>query len=252
MKLKANRELPFLTKETDLLNLKEKSKLIRLFIEDVINDENNIQMIALYGEWGSGKTSLMNDIIEDIDKERFKPIFFEAWRYEKDNNIPKSLFTLMLEELQDSKLVNTKEIVENASGFLESLSKGVSFNLGLVNISGKDIIDSLNDKIDIEQESKSIEKIEADLNKNLSENGRVLIFIDDLDRCEPHKVIDLLSSIKLFFTYGNKLTFICGIDFEATKKAIQIKYGNVIRAEDYLEKIFDHSFNMPKKITLDC
>jgi tRNA A37 threonylcarbamoyladenosine biosynthesis protein TsaE len=92
MTIKANKELPFLTKETNLLKLKEKSKILKLFIEDIINDENNIQMIALYGDWGSGKTTLMKDLIKDIDKERFKPIFFEAWRYEKDNNIAKSLF----------------------------------------------------------------------------------------------------------------------------------------------------------------
>jgi predicted KAP-like P-loop ATPase len=102
MTIKANKELPFLTKETNLLKLKEKSKILKLFIEDIINDENNIQMIALYGDWGSGKTTLMKDLIKDIDKERFKPIFFEAWRYEKDNNIAKSLFSIMLENLEES------------------------------------------------------------------------------------------------------------------------------------------------------
>jgi len=57
----------------------------------------------------------------------------------------------------------------------------------------------------------------------------------------------LLSAIKLFFTLGKgKVIYFCGVDKNAVSKAVKIKYGEIIKSEEYLEKIFDISFNMCK------
>ncbi|MCB0457092.1 MAG: hypothetical protein KDC91_05060, partial [Flavobacteriaceae bacterium] len=72
-----------------------------------------------------------------------------------------------------------------------------------------------------------------------------LIFIDDLDRCEPENVLNLLSALKLFFTYGQKTIFFCGIDEKAINEAVKTKYGDVVKSSEYLEKVFDISFKMP-------
>jgi hypothetical protein len=73
-----------------------------------------------------------------------------------------------------------------------------------------------------------------------------IVFIDDLDRCEPEQVLNLLSAIKLFFTYGMKTIFFCGIDKKAVEQAVKTKYGEIVKANEYLEKIFDISFSMPE------
>lgn len=73
-----------------------------------------------------------------------------------------------------------------------------------------------------------------------------IVFIDDLDRCEPEQVLNLLSAIKLFFTYGEKTIFFCGIDKKAVEQAVKTKYGEIVKANEYLEKIFDVSFSMPE------
>src|SRR5690606_15402498 len=73
-----------------------------------------------------------------------------------------------------------------------------------------------------------------------------LIFIDDLDRCEPQQVLNLMSAMKLFFTYGVKTIFICGIDKKAVESAVKTKYGKLVKSNEYLEKIFDISFSMPE------
>lgn len=73
-----------------------------------------------------------------------------------------------------------------------------------------------------------------------------IVFIDDLDRCEPENVLNLLSALKLFFTYGEKTIFFCGVDKKAINEAVRTKYGKVVKANEYLEKIFDISFTMPE------
>ena len=80
---------------------------------------------------------------------------------------------------------------------------------------------------------------------------KIIVFIDDLDRCEAEHVINILSSIKNFFKYGKRTIFFCALDKNAVTKAIQTKYKDVIKSEEYLEKIFDVSFNMPSVFSIN-
>ncbi|MFT5618817.1 MAG: hypothetical protein ACI85I_002052, partial [Arenicella sp.] len=68
--------------------------------------------------------------------------------------------------------------------------------------------------------------------------------------CEPENVIKLLSAIKLFFTYGKRTIFFFGVDKKAVEQAIEIKYKDVVKSAEYLEKIFDFSFEAPKGFDL--
>jgi len=92
--------------------------------------------------------------------------------------------------------------------------------------------------------------------KSILGNDKILlVFVDDLDRCNPENVLDLLSSIKLFFTLGeesslnepkSRVIYFCGLDKDAVIKAAELKYGDKIKGEEFLEKIFDTSFYMPR------
>jgi len=92
-------------------------------------------------------------------------------------------------------------------------------------------------------------KVEEALLKK-SNAQRIVIFIDDLDRCEPEHVLNLITALKLFFTYGEKSIFFCGLDKDAVTKAVVSKYHDVVKSEEYLEKVFDISFQMPKSFSL--
>lgn len=52
----------------------------------------------------------------------------------------------------------------------------------------------------------------------------------------------------MFFTYGKKTIFLCGIDKKAIREAVLNKYGDIVKSNEYLEKIFDISFSMPTTI----
>ena len=80
-----------LTPETDFLNTIPKGDTIVSFLNAYTDSLNANKLIALYGNWGSGKTSLIKYIQEKLEADKFKTIYFETWKYEKDDNLALSL-----------------------------------------------------------------------------------------------------------------------------------------------------------------
>ena len=100
--LQINKSLSELTEETDLFGTYDKMQFIKTFLEEEADSEyikeNN--MIALYGSWGSGKTTLIQTLKKELDKKKCKSIVFYAWKYEKDQNLAFSLYELLLDKLK--------------------------------------------------------------------------------------------------------------------------------------------------------
>lgn len=143
------------------------------------------------------------------------------------------------------------ELVEIAAKLFRGFSKSIRISVPGLSFDGGKIVESLEEEPEdtFYQLKKKFEiefrKWEDDVTKG--EDPKInIVFIDDLDRCEPENVLNLLSALKLFFTYGEKTIFFCGLDKEAVNAAVKNKYGNVVKANEYLEKIFDISFTMPE------
>lgn len=254
-KLLANLPIENLTTENDYLGVLEKGNLISTFLKGNKERFDEIKMFSLYGEWGSGKSSLMKYLEKDLNKE-FNTFFFEAWQFEKDENLALSL----LEFMNAKNIDNGEEFCENllkyGARILRGLGKSVKFNIPLypdgpsVDLDMNGFVDEFSKKEDVSF-YKSLESFKTEFirfeDKLTAEKGQKynIVFIDDLDRCEPEQVLNLLSAIKLFFTYGQRTIFFCGIDKVAVNQAVKTKYGKVIKANEYLEKIFDISFSMP-------
>lgn len=82
--------------------------------------------------------------------------------------------------------------------------------------------------------------------EQLNKDARLIIFVDDLDRCEEDVVINLLESIKLYLS-SRRCVFILGIDDGAVLRALQHHWKE--RSEDdnreYLEKLFQATLPIP-------
>lgn len=250
----SNRPLKGLDQESDLFNVLKKIEFIKLFLEKETYYLQKNNMVVLYGNWGSGKTTLINSIKKEIDKEIYYPVIFNAWRYEKDENLTYSLFDFLLDELEVGDK-NKKKIRKFASIFLKGSLKSIKFVGNIVEEHDKYL-----EKISSEKSLyKKISEFEAEfqsmLKSTLGNDKILLVFVDDLDRCNPENVLDLLSSIKLFFTLGeesslnepkSRVIYFCGLDKDAVIKAAELKYRDKIKGEEFLEKIFDTSFYMPR------
>lgn len=237
--------------DTDFLEIIPKGNMILQFLDSISKKEEvPIQMIALYGEWGSGKTSLMRYIEKNLAAEKFSKVFFEAWKLENDENLALSL----LDCVSKANKGNTAIYKDKASNSLKKITKsalsgiktplydvGKAFDTARQEFENK----SFSDAVDTFEDSY-IELETAILNDTKGINRKLIVFIDDLDRCEPENVLNLLSAIKLFFTLGNRTIFLCGLDEKAVDEAVKVKYREVVKSGEYMEKIFDISFDMPK------
>lgn len=88
--------------------------------------------------------------------------------------------------------------------------------------------------------------------KNLD---NVIVLIDDLDRCQPERIIETLEAIKLFLSV-NKTTFIIAADENVIQYAIRKKYPPVNNTEvnldrEYIEKIIQLPIYIPELSSRD-
>lgn len=235
-----------------------------LGIKNLLINEGNkdflekTNLIALYGEWGSGKSSIFKTLKKVMETEQnYVPLIFETWKYEKDDNLAFSLLEFILSNI--SKITGSKEEMKNILknktwNILKNFSKGISIKIPFFNFMDIDF-----DKM-YEENEKSLYTITEEFIKGFQgeidniigkeKNKKILAMIDDLDRCEDENIINLLSALKLMFSVKN-IVFICGIDKGAVIQTLLRKYRNKEKSEEYLEKIFPISFNVPKTTELN-
>jgi hypothetical protein len=76
-------------------------------------------------------------------------------------------------------------------------------------------------------------------------NRRVVIFVDDLDRCGPDKALELLDAIKIFLDVPGCI-FVLGIDLSIIQQALAKKYPeDRVAQREYLSKIVQLPFQLP-------
>ena len=79
----------------------------------------------------------------------------------------------------------------------------------------------------------------------VGKDGRLIVFIDDLDRCSPDKIPEILEALKLFTT-TESCVYVMGVDHDVVCNAVKEKYDvSSAEAAEYLEKIIQIPFNMP-------
>lgn len=203
--------------------------------------ENNL--IALYGEWGSGKSSIVKTVKAELNKNQFKSVMFESWKYEKDDNLTFSIFEAIADSIIEDKKAVKKIMKEEVWGAFKSFKNGLTFKSPMVDI-------NLGEMKMSPLEESLYTKIETFLNefKNLltkySNNKKIVVFIDDLDRCEDENIINLLISLKLMFALEG-IIFICCVDKTAIIEVLKGKYNNNReKAESFLDKLFLFDFNI--------
>ena len=215
--------------------------------------------LGVFGSWGSGKTSLMKMLqqaIEDrADGRRVKTLWFNAWRYEGKDEIQTALIHAVL-----AKLTKDKSLVDDAKEVLQRLKKGASV-LKLAKFIGRTAITmtpNIGEFLECFQEESekvadTMERFEKDFEDLLKKVDveRVVVFIDDLDRCQSEKVIETFETIKLFLNVP-ECTFVIGADASRIQQAVSATYRVGQQTEeafsaDYLEKIIQLPFRIPEQ-----
>jgi hypothetical protein len=235
--------------------------------------------IGLYGEWGTGKTTLMKYIFnhfksnDEIKYPSIIPVWFNAWMYERENQF--ALFPL-LQTIVDA-IPNTDEnkpIKETLKKFSRGIGKGLlksapeiishflpsilteplkGTTKEIASAIGEEyftVLDKVNEQLN-EQilYSTQIEKIKQEITKILTHPNnkffRIVIFVDDLDRCSPKTTLEVFESIKVFLGIEGFI-YILGISNETIIKFLNFQFKDLINGDHYLRKIIQIPITLPE------
>lgn len=240
------KKLKIYTDEPDDISDHFGSKIFSEKITDFILDPDlpTPYVIGLDGEWGSGKTSLLKktyNMINDAKRPTHHAIWFDSWKYEKYDPVL-SLYQhiiLKLEEINGSIKKDFKKILLNtgliASDILSRKYLGIS-------------LDEIQEKYS--NTISDVKTIHEKLDDSIGKDNRLVIFIDDLDRCENENILAILSNIKEILNSKN-IIFILGIDMAKIAIAWDIKHRghNIAKLEgkEHVDKLFQLKLKIPIK-----
>jgi Cdc6-like AAA superfamily ATPase len=214
--------------------------------------------IAIYGEWGSGKTTLMKTVANKLKNGKeslvgVSVVWFNAWEFEK---LSLPLWAVFLNRI----IMGLRDLMpdEKLKDQIKALGKGfvlLSANALLSKAGTKQDIEEIKEKVwnDIENVKCIREKLSDYLEKALKNNiagnnRRLVVFVDDLDRCLPEQCVDIFEAIKLFLNCKNCI-FVIGADKNQIKNILDQKYQtkNESKNISYIEKFVQLEFDLPPK-----
>ncbi|MFQ6056116.1 MAG: P-loop NTPase fold protein, partial [Methanosarcinales archaeon] len=192
---------------------------------------------------------------EKYERRRIKTIWFNAWEYAKEDVIWTALIQSILNNMLKKEKDETREIKELAKIVSTIVLDEVIKKISSGKLSFSDINKYINkyskmykDKVTNIESLK--QKFENAVEDCVGRDGRLVVFIDDLDRCLPEKSIEILEAIKLFVG-AKRCIFLVAVDEEVVQKGIMARYKAnrneepLIKGSDYLRKIINIPFYIP-------
>lgn len=257
--------------------------------------------IGLHGEWGRGKSTLMDSIKRKLEQNGFTTVSFNAWKYKEEDNIWGAFFHNLIVQVSEKlkwynkiyyrlQLYRHKWVLfslylfliaslsyplfsgffsENLSaiivnsiflvaaiifGFIQT-AKGLLSKIGL---SVKDLFSSLGDRDKLgvmgtmDDDFINFYNIYSKIN---TDKKPIVIFIDDLDRCPPDRIVSVVNAINTL-TIKRGFIFFIGYDKDFVAAAISSQYKDIIEFSsdesnksnfgyDFLDKIIQIPFKIP-------
>lgn len=265
----------------DLLGYQVHADLLRKII---LNDAMLPISIGVFGNWGSGKSSLMLLLQQSLheweeshqnEHSIILQVYFNSWQFESYDSTKLTMIESILEAL-DKDINTRKNVFERADDLLARINflkvgifilKKAYDNLtpswlkkwlpkkdDIDKITGKDKYNNLLEDVTKGNTSKFIATF-RELFEDLVEDMRykaVIVYVDDLDRCDPKRIIGCLEAVKLFVNV-KKTAFVIGADERIIEYAISQHYPIQMKKEDisspfsdYLEKLIQLPYKLPR------
>lgn len=275
----------------DLLNNEAIAKTIISLIED---SKDQPISIGIHGDWGAGKSSILEMVESEIEKNKkersikIECIRFNGWRHQGFEDSKVALMSSILSELNEKKKLGPK-----ANEILKKLWKNINW-MTVAKTAGKTAlgfatgtapITILSSALDVlktattdagiagaidsignylkeakitEDTSSNTEFVEFQKNfKELLDDANIdklVVLIDDLDRCLPDVTIETLEAVRLFMFTG-KTAFVIAADESMIRYAVKKHFPDAVDenkfntsytfANKYLEKLIQVPFRIP-------
>ncbi|MCP4590384.1 MAG: hypothetical protein GY842_06555 [bacterium] len=231
--------------------------------------------IGVFGEWGHGKTSLLQLAHTMVDAEKRKnvvTVWFNAWQYEKEEHPVVPLAGTIIRALEQRYARTAKGKLKTAGGSLIRALRAVAYGFsattkakvpGFAEVEagfvakemvdrweelGKHPIDPLLDQSLYYNAFQLLAEVSGK-DEAAEKRLRIVVFIDDLDRCLPNNALHLLESIKLVLAQPG-FVFVLAIDPRVLEGHLKKRYeefglADYPHGQSYLNKIIQLPFSLP-------
>ena len=190
------------------------------------------------GEQRIGIKEILSRVTKVDELQPQYPIYYDAWEHDNDIDPILSLIYSIVEAYDYFKTFGTKSkkvVFDVGQKIIDKVVPGS----GLVLTALSELFKTSN--ILDEQKNKETlqENIQTFLQSLINENGnRLVIFIDELDRCRPDFAVKLLERIKHYFV-DEQITFVFSVNLEELSNTVRHFYGESFNAGRYLGRFFD-------------
>lgn len=217
--------------------------------------------IALQGEWGSGKTSLMNQLKYELcenDGAPYFPVWINTWQHSLMKTPSQAIMSILEGCINQIGLLNPdKQKWEESKKVIGTVFKTIAKVGSKVAVStiGADG-DSVDDLFEGNGESSDITKLKNEIAKMIDaalkeapDKIGFTFYIDDLDRIDPPVAVEILELLKNIFDL-EKCVFILAIDYDVVIKGLRSKFGELTDKNErefraFFDKIIQLPFSMP-------
>ena len=225
--------------------------------------------VAVYGSWGAGKSSAMRWLARQLDEwndcdeserdghPKVRHIWFDPWRYTSREQVWRGLIAEVILgsiKVEDATVARIAKATKQFGGFLGRAFLVAASKVAVTakapgaeaEVKGEllqEIFDELREATHPEKAflNDFEDTLRTWVTDTLGEHERMVIFIDDLDRCLPEVTIEVLEALKLYLNIP-KLSFVVGVDRSVVDAVVRQRYQkhgvDPDKANQYLDKIF--------------
>lgn len=216
--------------------------------------------VGVFGSWGAGKSSFLQLWQRRFEESKTRTIWFNPWKYDRKVEVWAALLHTILSEMEkeDTLRDKAKKLARAATWLSVRAGLGAAAAFGTGGVVGRADVEELLTGItegDSEQ-YRQINRFEFDfadaVKEFVGEDGRLVVFVDDLDRCTPESAMTVLESLKLFLAQS-QCVFILALDLDVLAAVATNKFGealkgapsDVVSGMAYLDKIVQLPFFLP-------
>ena len=200
--------------------------------------------IGLYGEWGSGKTSLVNMLLETIENSENDAVIlrFNPWLCSDSKQLITQFFKQLASaiKLKKSKAEKAWELIDQYADIFDAanLIPGIG---ALLAAGGKALGDEA--KRQVERRTTDLQNSKNQIiSKMIDEKLKIIVSIDDIDRLSEDEIIAVFQLVKALADFPNTV-YILTFDYNVVVRALsKVQHGD---GKEYLEKIIQVPFEIP-------
>ena len=171
-------------------------------------------------------------------------VYYDAWANDQDEDPLLSLVSEILlginERYHGTEAFTHGRNLRDLAGSIIELITGRNVKGIQETVSGKDYLKQIEERRNLQ------EKVNEFLDNVTNERGnRLVIFIDELDRCSPVFAVRLLERVKHYFN-REKITFVFSVHLAELQNTVRAYYGENFNGAAYLDRFFDLRIEIPK------